>query len=89
VEHVPHPRDALDGSRRADEVLDLALALQWASQVDDAVLGINADVRLGDTRLAEHDALDLARERDVVEPLPPTVAAGHRVRGAIWRRRVA
>src|SRR5262245_35842757 len=59
---------------------DVLLAVDHPAQEHDTVLGIHADPALaGHARAAEELALDLVRERDVVDRVPATVA---RVQGA-------
>jgi hypothetical protein len=54
--------DALDRARGAHQLLDLALAVEAATEVDDAALGVDAHVRLRDAGLPEGLALDLLRD---------------------------
>jgi len=63
--HTVHP------ARPHGEVLTGALVGHLAADVDDAVLGVEADVALDvmDVLVAEHLALDLLHERGVVQAL--------------------
>src|SRR6266508_1116956 len=65
--HRAHPRR---------ELFHQLPARDFAAQVDDAVLGVHRDAALRDLLAAEHLALDLARERRVVEALLRGLAAG-------------
>jgi len=56
----------LDAPRLLPHAVDVVLALHDAAQEHDALLGVHADLTLRDVGAAEHLALDLVREREVV-----------------------
>src|SRR5215213_7134238 len=57
---------ALDAPRLLPHAVDVVLALHDAAQEHDALLGVHADLTLRDVGAAQHLALDLLREREVV-----------------------
>jgi hypothetical protein len=68
---TPH---ASDPPRRGLHALDVLRALHEPAQEHDAVLGIDVDLSLRHTHAAAQLALDLVRERHVVERLTVTPA---------------
>src|SRR5919201_3527510 len=80
VQEVLDAADALDSADALLERLEKARLLHLAAQEDDAVLGVDVDLPLGDGAVAEEDRLDLVRERGVVELGRP---ARQRVEGAL------
>src|SRR5215213_8078203 len=78
MDQVLDSTHTLDAPRLLPHPVDVVLALHDAAQEHDALLGVHADLALRDVGTAEQLALDLLRERDVVERLlgPPARVDG-------------
>src|SRR5205807_4992291 len=78
AQQVDHRLDALDPLDAPLDGVDLLLAVRRAAQIDDPVDGVDADLPLGDARVAEELRLDPAGDQ--------LIALGHVVGPAAGER---